>query len=201
MDSKNTISPLPHINININSSNPLILQLCQFTFFHKHHHPPHQTKPNQTEAGKFTLVTTMPYVPADAQLITCESIIDYTFSNKLLGLEALNTAGQGNPLLYGGRTYADIPKNKVMAQYGDAIADFVVMGVWMRGVSSQSARFYNSTFCTLPPSLPFVCLSVIDRARCLLMRDVCSGRVVGRGQAVPFIQHCAPCARRGARHR
>lgn len=86
----------------------------------------------------------MPIVHADAKVGACEAILEYTFGSEILLLEALNTAGQGNPLFYRGEFHDTIPRNKVLAEYGDNVADFVVMGEWMGHISTKRDRFVNS---------------------------------------------------------
>ena len=88
----------------------------------------------------------MPIVYADAKVAACEALLDYTFRSEILLLEALNTAGQGNPLYYRGEYHDTIPRNKVLAEYGDKVADFVVIGEWMGHISTKQDRFVNSAY-------------------------------------------------------
>ena len=102
----------------------------------------------------------MPVVHADAKVAACEVILNYTFRSEELLLEALNTAGQGNPLYYRGGYYDDIPRNKVLAEYGDTVADFIVIREWMWHVSTRRDRFVNGEWYPSALALRDWCLAL-----------------------------------------
>ncbi|KAF2260026.1 ribonuclease III [Lojkania enalia] len=75
------------------------------------------------------------YCIMDARVAKCESILNYTFINKELCLEALQLAG-GIPIfggkcrmIYAGKTYW-IPKNERLECLGDAVLTFVLAKLW-----------------------------------------------------------------------
>jgi hypothetical protein len=89
----------------------------------------------------------MPVVYADDQVVACEAILNYTFRSEELLLEALNTAGQGNPLYY-------------LAEYGDTVADFIVIREWMWHVSTRRHRFVNGEWYLSDLALRDWCLAL-----------------------------------------
>jgi ribonuclease-3 len=63
----------------------------------------------------------------DTRVSTCETLIKYTFTDKLLLLQALNASGV--PIHYAGE-WRDVQKNNVLAILGDAYLDTILCRWW-----------------------------------------------------------------------
>jgi hypothetical protein len=63
----------------------------------------------------------------EEKLEHCESLILYTFNNKLLLCEALQTSGYG---IHWRGAYAQVPKNTRLAVYGDTALNMAYCSLW-----------------------------------------------------------------------
>ena len=63
----------------------------------------------------------------ETKLQLCESRIAYTFSNKLLLCEALQTSGYG---IFWQDVYTSVPKNTRLAVYGDTALNMALCSLW-----------------------------------------------------------------------
>jgi ribonuclease-3 len=68
------------------------------------------------------------------KLALCETLINYTFTNKFLLLQALNNSGK--PILYANQLHL-IPQNKALAILGDAQLQVIMCHWWWDNSSSQ----------------------------------------------------------------
>jgi ribonuclease-3 len=68
------------------------------------------------------------------KLALCETIINYTFTNKLLLLQALNNSGE--PIPYAKQLHL-IPQNKALAILGDAQLQVIMCRWWWNNSSPQ----------------------------------------------------------------
>jgi dsRNA-specific ribonuclease len=75
------------------------------------------------------------FTTPDAKVSECERILDYTFTNKHLILEALQMQGSmlnsGAPVFFDGK-WLNIPLNKKLASHGDTVFDCIVNSLWVR---------------------------------------------------------------------
>jgi dsRNA-specific ribonuclease len=78
---------------------------------------------------------------------SCESIIDYTFNDKRLICEALQTAGAGTFMYHG--AWTPVPKNTRLAVYGDVVLNMALCRLWYPKDLSKgtTASFRLSTLC------------------------------------------------------
>jgi ribonuclease-3 len=68
----------------------------------------------------------------DAKVTRCEAIINHTFTNKALLLEALNAAGSsGISIRYSNSSYT-LAKNDAMAIVGDAQVEAIMASIWWK---------------------------------------------------------------------
>jgi dsRNA-specific ribonuclease len=65
----------------------------------------------------------------ELKIQSCESIIDYTFNDKCLLCEALQTAGAGTPMYWHG-AWTTVPKNTRLAVYGDVVLNMILCRLW-----------------------------------------------------------------------
>lgn len=64
---------------------------------------------------------------AEAKTKSCQSIIQYTFNDKLLLCQALQTSG--NPIIWR-NIWTPVPKNTRLAVYGDAAFNKALCHMW-----------------------------------------------------------------------
>lgn len=67
------------------------------------------------------------FLTNDTRVSVCETLINYTFTDKLLLLQALNASGV--PIHYAGE-WRDIQKNDVLAILGDTYLDTILCRWW-----------------------------------------------------------------------
>lgn len=82
-------------------------------------------------------------------VLRCEGVIGYTFVDKTLCAEALNTAADEMSFYNNGITTRQLPKNDRLAVYGDIVAAAALCSQWYadgreKGTSDPTLAFFFS---------------------------------------------------------